>query len=501
VRTGQPGPASRRAQPLRLYDTQTMTAGARTPTSYDAVVIGTGSGGKLAAIELARRGRSVVAVEAGRFGGECPYVACVPAKSLLVSGRAGLTWADAVTRRDEVTDGRDDEASKKSLTDEGVAVLRGRGRIAAGPPVAGGSWRVLVDSGGDEGGEGGDGEVELVAPVVVLGTGSAPVRPPLDGLDSVPTWTSDEALSSDEQPQRLLILGGGAVGCELAQAYASLGSRVVLVEVADRLLPGETSWVGDLVAQRLRSDGVEVRVSAAADRVEPVDAGQGVRMYLAGGEVIDGDRLLVAGGRSANSANLGLDTVGARLEDSGAVAVDARCRVVGADGVPLGGLYAVGDVTEASSFTHSANYQARIVVADVSGQGHDADYSAIPRVVYVEPAVFCVGLTAEQAEKRGVHCRTASFDVSDVERAALLERAVPPPGRLEVLGRLELVADAKTGRLLGASCVGPDADSWGAELALAVRAGLDVHLLSEHVRAFPTWSEAIYPAVQELAEG
>jgi pyruvate/2-oxoglutarate dehydrogenase complex dihydrolipoamide dehydrogenase (E3) component len=462
--------------------------------SYDAVVIGTGSGGKLAAIELARLGHSVLAVEAGRFGGECPYVACVPAKSMLLSARAGLTWAEAVTRRDEATAGRDDSGSLKSLTDEGVAVLRGRARLVADPGGDGRpGHRLVVDRGGH-------GTVELAAPVVVLGSGSSPSRPPLEGLDGVPTWTSDEALSADEQPARVVILGGGAVGCELAQAFVLLGTGVVMVEVAERLLPAETVWVGRLLAEQLRADGVDVRVGASAQRVEATDSGRALRLHLEGGEEVEADRMLVCGGRSPNTSGLGLDLVGGRLEKSGAVSVDGRCRVLRPDGEPIAGLYAVGDVTEVSSYTHSANYQARIIAADVAGRGYDADYSAIPRAVYVHPAVFCVGLTEEQAVERGIDVRTASFAVADVERATLWGHAVPPPGRREVRGRVELVADATSGVVLGASCVGPEADSWGAELALAVRARLDVHLLSEHVRAFPTWSEAIYPPACTLDE-
>jgi pyruvate/2-oxoglutarate dehydrogenase complex dihydrolipoamide dehydrogenase (E3) component len=463
------------------------------PTTYDAVVLGTGSGGKLAAIELARQGRSVLAVEAGRFGGECPYVACVPAKSLLLSARAGLTWDQAVARRDEATAGRDDSGSVRSLTDEGVAVIRGRGRLAG---RHNGGHRVVVDLRD----EGGPGEQVVSAPVVVLGSGSTPVRPPIEGLDSVPTWTSDQALSAGDQPARLLILGGGAVGCELAQAFALLGSDVTVVEVADRLLPGETPWVGEMVADVLRDNGVRLRLSAKAVRAESVQAGRALRLHLDGGPALKADRLLVAGGRAPNSSGLGLSALDAAPADTGAVPVDARCRVVDRNGAPIQGLYAVGDVTADSSFTHSANYQARIVAAEVAGRrAHDADYSAIPRAVYLDPTVLCVGLTPVQAAERGLETRTAAFDVTDTERAALVAMATPPPAKLHLSGRVELVADARTGVLLGASCVGPEADSRGAERALAVRARLDVQLLSEHVRAFPTWSEAIYPAACTLA--
>jgi pyruvate/2-oxoglutarate dehydrogenase complex dihydrolipoamide dehydrogenase (E3) component len=456
--------------------------------AYDVVVVGTGSGGKLAAIELARTGRSVLAVEAGRFGGYCPYVACVPAKSMMYSARAGLSWADAVIRRDEATDGGSDAGSATSLTDEGVSVLRGRALL--GRPVDGAHQLTARDADGTE--------THLVAPLVVLATGSSALRPDLPGLDDVPTWTSEQALSAREQPRRLVVLGGGAVGCELAQAFAGLGTEVTVVEVADRLLPGETSWVGELMASVLRDDGVQVLVGASATEARAVDRGAALELMLDDGRSLAADRLLIAGGRAADTEGLGLDAVGVVPTDSGSLAVDARCRVLDESGSPVPGLFAVGDLTEPSSFTHSANYQARIVAAEVDGHGHDADYIAVPRAVYTDPTVFCVGMTQEQADERGIAVRTAAFDVSDVERATLAAAAVPPPGRRTVRGRVELLADAESGVLMGAACVGPEADSWGAELALAVRARLDVQLLTDHIRAFPTWSEAIYPAACTL---
>lgn len=466
-------------------------------SGYDVVVVGTGSGGKLAAIELARLGRSVLAVEDGRFGGECPYVACVPSKSLLISARHGLTWAEAVACRDEATAGRDDSGSLRSLTDEGVSVLRGHGRLTAACERR---HRVVVSRAGAQ--------ESVDAPVVVLGTGGSPVRPPIAGLDGVPTWTSDEALSAMDRPDRLAILGGGAIGCELAQAFSLLGAAVTVIEEADRLLPGETDWVGAVVADALRAIGVTVRTGTTVRHAEALDAGRALRLALDGAGQnpveIEADRLLLAGGRSPNTSGIGLEQVGAGLEESGAIAVDARCHVLDGAGEPIPGLYAVGDVTDESSFTHSANYQARVVAADIAGRGYDADLSAVPRAVYVDPAVFCVGLTAEQARERGIDVATAGFDVAEVERATLLSQVLarrPDPAYAHgVRGRVELVADARTGTLLGAACVGPDADSWGAELALAVRARLDVRLLAEHIRAFPTWSEAIYPAARELVE-
>jgi pyruvate/2-oxoglutarate dehydrogenase complex dihydrolipoamide dehydrogenase (E3) component len=455
----------------------------------DVVVIGTGSGGKIAALELARRGRSVVAVEAHRIGGECPYVACVPAKSLLFAAAADLTWAQAVERREEVTGHRDDTSAANALSEEGIRLVRGHGRLVGREQHGRHQVRVTTAAGSDQ---------VFSAAVVVLGPGSSPGWPPIDGLHAVPTWTSDQALSTVEQPARLLVLGGGAVGCELSQAFSRFGTAVTVVELAAHLLPAESPWVGELVAEQLSADRVDVMVGAHAEHAEPID-GAGVRLYLRGGKAIEGDRLLVASGRTPNSANIGLAAVGGALDDGGFIRIDARCRVLDEDGVPVPGLFAVGDVTAESSYTHSANYQARIIAAQNAGQGRDADYSAIPRAVYTDPAVFCVGLTPQQAQQRGVEVRSASFDLSEVERATLLASSPGKPGGRVVRGRVEVLADARTGVVVGASCVGPDADSWGAELALAVRARLDIDLLAQHVRAFPTWSEAIYPVVCSLA--
>ncbi|NIZ91207.1 NAD(P)/FAD-dependent oxidoreductase [Kineosporiaceae bacterium B12] len=425
------------------------------------MVLGTGSGGKMVAQELARAGRSVAVVEATRVGGDCPYVACVPAKSLLLSARAGLPWTAAAAVRDEASQQRDDTAATEGLVEDGIHVLRGFGRLA-------GRGRVVV------------GDTEVRAPVVVVATGSAPVRPPVDGLDGAPTWTSVDALSSAELPARLVVLGAGAVGCELAEAYSGLGSEVVLVQRSGHLLSGEPAWVGEQLAESLRRKGVDVRTGASAKAV--VRTGDEFALALDDGSDLPFDRLLLATGRAPNLPP-GLDEV----------TVDARCRVL-ADGEPVPGLFAVGDVTGVSKYTHSANHQARTVVAEVLGHGRDADYSGVPRVVYTDPAVFCVGDTART---EGV--LRASFDVGEVARAHLVEGVAGARGK-RTGGRVELVADTATGVLVGAACLGPEADSWGAELALAVRARLDVDVLAHHVRAFPTWSEAIYPALRDLLD-
>jgi dihydrolipoamide dehydrogenase len=447
--------------------------------AWDVVVLGTGSGGKLAAVLLAQQGLRVLAVERGRFGGYCPYVACVPAKSVLASAHAGLGWDEAVRRRDDITHHRDDSAGRRSLEEQGVTCLRGRGRLDG---RSGGGHRVRV--------EGPGGGQEVTAGIVVLATGSTPERPPVDGLDDVPTWTSEEALSADARPDSLLVLGGGPVGCELAQSFGLLGSRVTVVEVSDRLLSSESPWVGETVAEQLALDGVHVVLGATATAARPT--AHGLELRLDDGRALAGQRVLLAGGRTPCSGGLGVEE--GWLDDQGRVTVDARCHVVDGDGAAVPGLFAVGDLTADSQFTHSANYQARVVADEVAGHGHDAVYDAIPRAVYVSPSVFCVGLTPERATRQGRAVRVARADLADVEKAALSPRQPVPGG-------VELTLDAGSGVLLGASCVGPEADAWGAELALAVRAGLPRDLLADHVRAFPTWSEVVSLALEDARSG
>jgi pyruvate/2-oxoglutarate dehydrogenase complex dihydrolipoamide dehydrogenase (E3) component len=438
----------------------------------DVVVLGAGSGGQPVAEALAGEGVDVAVVEAFRVGGECPYIACIPSKALLVAAAAGVGWDEAVRRRDAAAEQRDDSATADGLVDAGVRLIRGTGTVTAPGTLD------VVTREGDR--------VELRwTRALVVGTGSAPVVPPVDGIDALPAgtlWTSADALSVTGRPDRLLLLGGGAVGCELGQAFARLGSDVTMVEIAPRLLAGEQAWVGDVVAEALRHDGVDVRLDTNATRVEPHDGG--VRLHLAGGGTIDADRLLVAGGRRPRGDGLGLETVGVEPED-GALLVDERCRVLGTDGALLD-VYAVGDVTGIAPFTHTASYQAEIVADVLLGRDRRADYRAVPRVVYTDPSVFCVGLTETSAGRALV---TSAGDVEDTARA-FVER----PSHA---GRVELLADPD-GTLVGAAVVAPHADSWAGELALAVRAGVPVSLLADHVHPHPAWSEALHPVSRAL---
>jgi dihydrolipoamide dehydrogenase len=429
-------------------------------TSYDVVVLGGGSAGESVAMNLAERGVSVALVEHGLVGGECPYVACMPSKALLhmASRRAaGLdaTWADAVRFRDATAKHRDDADAAKSLEEAGVVLLRARG-VVTGP----GTLRA--------------GPTELAWQHLVVCTGAEAQAPPVKGLDDVPTWTSDDALSSDELPESLLVLGGGPIGCELAQVYARFDVPVTVIETGPHLLPGEPEFVGEILAAALGRDGVVSRTGVEATEVAADGAGL-ITVTLDDGSRVTGHRLLVATGKRPRVAGLGLDRLGVHPDDEGALALDDRCRVV--DGV-----WAAGDVTGVAPFTHTATYQAGVVVANIGGEDRRADYRAVPRVVYTDPAVFCVGRT--DADSGG-----ASMDLADTARAIVDERT---DGRITVY--------AEDGRVVGAAVVGPEADHWAGELTLAVRAGVSLDVLRDVVHAFPTFTEALTPIYAELAD-
>lgn len=483
--------------------------------SFDAIVLGLGSGGEQIAEKLARRGWRVAGIEAGYVGGECPFLACIPSKALLASAararRSGgdaaarrSQWAQAVADRREATDDLDDSAAADALREAGVELLRGRGEIRSAHEVvfrpADGPERALTWS-----------------RALVVGAGSTPTTPPVDGLDDVPTWTSDQALTSDELPERLLVLGGGPIGCELSQVYASFGVEVTLVETSPSLLPGEDAWVGDALAEHLRRSGVDVRTGSTAVQARAAAGGAVILLEAAADTGSDEDtadsrsevqvdRVLVATGRTPSGESAGVGRLGVDLDAGpvpGAVPVDDRCRVLDAQSRVVDGVSAVGDVTGIAPYTHTANHHARVVLARLPSEPSGADvespvhhrrtrHEGIPRAVYTEPAVYSVGLSVAAAEKQGVDFRTAYFDVAESARGFL--------GGFDGPGGVRLVVDAHDGRLLGAACIGPEADSWGGELALAVTAGLHVDLLAEHVRAFPTWSEVITPAALELAD-
>ena len=452
------------------------------------VVLGAGSAGEWIWSQLP--GRSVAVVEAGRVGGECPFVACIPSKALLRAAQVRRLVADAhrlggmaapvalddpaaafaaaVTRRDRISDGRDDSGKAEELARSGAVLFRGRGRID-------GPGRVVVATFA--------GEVEELGYTdLVIGTGSSSVRPPVPGLDRVPTWSSDEALSSSDLPVSLAVLGGGAVGCELAQVYAAFGSKVTLVEMADRLLPKEEPAISAVLVEALVRNGIEVRTGTRLVGAEA--GGLGARLALEGGARVEVERVLVATGRLPNVDGIGLESLGLVPKAAG-VLTDAHGRVEGVEHV-----WAAGDVTGVAPFTHTANYQARIVVANLRGYPMAGDYRALPRAVYTDPPVAAVGLTAESARASGIEVAVASTSLAETGRAGTDGTD---------LGALLLVADTVNRVLVGASAIGPGADELIGEATLAIRARVPLAVFADVVHSFPTYAEAYEPPLRELA--
>jgi pyruvate/2-oxoglutarate dehydrogenase complex dihydrolipoamide dehydrogenase (E3) component len=451
---------------------------------HDVAILGAGSGGERLAQLLREQGRSVAVVEEHRVGGECPYVACMPSKAMLRSAhlRADLieqghrvgavgrhqgdgdhrrAWAAAVAWRDQVAEGRDDAGAAQSLEATGAVLIRGHGRLD-------GPGRLAV------------GERRLSADHLVLGTGSRAVIPPVEGLVDVDYWTSETALSTDQLPDSLIVLGGGPIGCELAQLYARYGARVTLVESSDRLMPKEEPTVTEILREVLEASGVKVVTGRSAESVH--GWGEGCELKLDHGPGLRADRLLVATGVTPLTAGIGLDIMG--MDEQEPLEVDDHGRVGGrAD------LWAVGDVTGVAPYTHTANYQAAVVAENIGGGDRRADYRAIPRCVFTDPPVASVGLSTESARSLPLPIAVASMDLADTARAETEGRGV---------GRLVLVADRVRGVLVGAAAIGASADEWIGEAVLAIRAEIPLELLADVVHPFPTFSEVYEPALRRL---
>ncbi len=460
---------------------------------FDVVVLGGGTAGVHVAAEVAISGRSVALVEAGLVGGESPYLACLPSKTLLEAAGRGEAWENAVARRDEVTSHLDDSSAASRLTEAGVTLLRGTGQVTRP-----GTVQVTTYSDADPAPDGvaSPGQtVELTYTDLVLSTGSEPVAPPIEGLADIAAWTSAGALSSPDLPRRLVVLGGGSAGCELAQIYAAFGSQVTLIEAEDKLLPAEAAFTGEILAEALRRTGVDVRLGSAAVKAERMD--EGLALILADGSRIDADRVLLATGRRPRVSGLGLDSVGVDVKPGTAIPVDTTGRVVAKGASATGpadeqttGLWAAGDVTGLGTHTHTARYQARVVAANILGQRREADYRAIPRAVYTMPSVFAVGASPQGAAEAGIELVTAGADLQDTARALVAG---------EDAGRVELYAHPESKLLLGAAAVGPNAPDWMGEVTVAIRAGVPLPVLADTVHAFPTYSEALEPVLRELA--
>jgi pyruvate/2-oxoglutarate dehydrogenase complex dihydrolipoamide dehydrogenase (E3) component len=437
------------------------------------VVLGAGIAGESFVAALARTeiGAEITVCERELVGGECSYFACIPSKTLLrpveVIARERTTPSVAVglvdpegifAWRDEVS-GRDDTSQVEWLGKLGARLVRGQAEI-----VEPGLVRV--------------GEEELPYDHLVVATGSDPAPPRLDGLDEVEYWTSREGTAGSEVPERLVVVGGGAVGCELAQFYARIGSEVVLVQSRATLLDRIDAEAGALLGDCLRAEGVEVRTDTRPSAVEHGGGRFRLTCEGAGGGEIEGTHLLVATGRRARTAGFGLERLPVEV-GRGGLEVDDRLRA--ADGV-----WACGDVTGVSLFTHVGKYQARIAARNVAGGDERASYRAIPAAVFTDPQVASVGDTSPE----GAVVSRASIEI--VSRASTYAKPKLP-------GFVKLFADRERRVLRGAVCVGPEAGEWLGQLTLAVRAEVPVETLRDTIQPFPTFSEAIHFAARDLA--
>ncbi|WP_051581598.1 dihydrolipoyl dehydrogenase family protein [Pseudonocardia acaciae] len=461
-------------------------------TEFDVIVIGAGPVGENMADYAVRGGLSAALVENELVGGECSYWACMPSKALLRTPhavaaarrlpgvRVEFDPAAVLARRDEFSSHWSDDGQVTWAEGAGITVVRGRARLA-------GVRRVLVTDG-----DGHERELRARHAVAVC-TGSVPTTPPIPGLDGVRVWHSREATSAQRVPGRLGVLGGGVVGVEMAQAWSALGAEVTLLARDDRLLPSTEPIAGELVADGLRAAGVDVRLNTGLDEVKSAGDGQGIELRYSSTENGTGsrqvDELLVATGRRPNTADIGLAELG--LDEKQPLRVDDSGMVLGLDG---GWLYAAGDVTGRAPLTHQGKYGARIAAAAIVARANGeparperwseyaatADHVAVPQVVFTDPEVAAVGLTAEKATEAGHHIRTVDLDI------AVAGSYLHADG---YTGKARAVIDTDRDVLLGVTFVGPDVAELLHAATIAVAGEVPLGRLWHAVPAFPTVSE------------
>ncbi|GAA3732076.1 dihydrolipoyl dehydrogenase family protein [Salinactinospora qingdaonensis] len=441
------------------------------------VVLGGGAAGLAAArAALARQARPLLVTE-GPPGGDCTFTGCVPSKSLIEAAERGATYPAAIRRAREVVAQIAATEDERALTAAGIEVLRGRATF-----VSHGRIEVAAADGA---------AVRTIsAKRVVVATGSRPRVPPIPGLADLNYLTNETVFELDALPREVAVLGGGAVGCELAQAFARFGAEVTVIEAAKRLLPGEATEASRVVTERFAAEGIGVRTGATVRSVRSVDGG--ARLELADGDAVTAQRVLVATGREPVTAGLGLATAGVATDERGAIRTDAHLATT------RRGVYAAGDVTGGPALTHAAYLMGRIAAENALGRRRQARFSAaaVPRVVFTSPEVAQVGLTEAGAVRRHPRARVAHLPLSEVDRAVTAGRT---DGFVTIVaGRRRVTGHLGGGRVLGATVVGERAGEVIHELALAVRTGMFTGRLAQTTHAYPTYALAVQQAAAQF---
>lgn len=443
----------------------------------DIIVIGGGAAGEAAGFAAAAIGAPAVLVERDLLGGECPFWACMPSKTLLNSASqracgADYDWAHASARRDwmisrEGIDYPDDSGHVRRMEAAGTRVIRGEARIV-GPGAVEVRTREGVEA--------------LQAAGVIVAAGSSPFVPPIPGLDEVPYWTSREATSTREPPSSLVILGGGVVGVEMAQVFVRFGVRVTLVEGGDRILSRDHPLTSKHVADQLVDEGLELRTGVTGQRVRAGGAGRIVE--LSDGSAVEGAELLVAvGRRPADLRALGAEEAGATLDERGASKPDEQLRI--ADG-----LFVAGDVAGGLQFTHVADYEGGMAARAAAGRGDRADLRVVPRVTFTDPEAAAVGLTVEEALAQGIDAFEISRDFASTGKGQTIEGA---------RGHLTAVVDRERKRLVGGFAACPGAGELIHEAVLAMKMDVPIEVLADTIHAFPTSARVMGGIYQEAA--